>query len=48
MTNEAANEGKAEKLQEMMDDADFELDIDALEAVAGGTGEDEYIDTYSD
>ena len=45
MANEA-NKDKAEKLQEKMDDKNFELDIDALEAAAGG--EYKYVDTYSD
>ena len=46
MPNEANNEDKAKKLQEMMDDKSFELDIDALEDAAGG--EYEYVDTYAD
>ena len=46
MTNEANTEGKVEKLQEMMDDKNFELDIDSLEAAAGGAYE--YVDTYAE
>jgi len=45
MTNEVSNEGKVEKLKEMMDDKNYELDIDALEAASGG--EYVYVDTYA-
>ena len=45
MTDEANNENKAKELQEMMDDKNYELDIDALEAASGG--EYVYVDTYA-
>ena len=54
MANGANNEGKVEKLKEMMNDENFELDIDALEAAAGGeriTREEllkTYVDTYAE
>ena len=44
MGNQADNEKRAQKAKEMMDDENFELDVDALEAAAGG--EYVYVDTY--
>ena len=40
------NKDKAKKLQEKMNDKNFELDIDALEDAAGG--EYVYVDTSSE
>lgn len=47
MANETNNEGKVEKLQEMMNDENYELNLDALEAATGGSDE-KRVDTYGD
>ena len=46
MANEVNNEDKVEKAQEMMDDKNYELNIDELEDAAGGSYR--YFDTYAD
>jgi len=46
MANEVNNEDKVEKAQEMMDDKNYELNIDELEDAAGGNYR--YFDTYAD
>ena len=46
MAHETNSEDKAKKLQEKMDDNNFELDIDTLEDAAGG--EYVYVDTSSE
>lgn len=47
MANETNNEGKVEKLQEMMNDENYELNLETLEAAAGGSDE-KRVDTYGD
>ena len=46
MANEVNNEDKVDKAQEMMDDKNYELNIDELEDAAGGNYR--YFDTYAD
>lgn len=47
MENQADNEKSAQKAKEMMGDENFELNLNALEAAAGGT-DWEPMDTYEE